>query len=64
VKDESGNLFTLTQAFNFVVNCVPLALATSWQGSHFGHVFNKACQDATNDAIVCFAFQEVSLKAT
>jgi hypothetical protein len=27
-----------------------------WQGSRFSHAFSKTCQDATNDAIVCFAF--------
>jgi len=27
-----------------------------WQGSRVGHAFSKACQDATNDAIVCSTF--------
>jgi len=56
VKDEGGNLSTLARTFNFVVSCAPLALVVPWQGSCFGHAFNKACQDATNDAIVCYAF--------
>jgi hypothetical protein len=63
-KDEGGNLPTLARTLNFVVSCAPLALVAPWQGSCFGHAFNKTCQDATNDAIVCFAFQEVSLKTT
>jgi hypothetical protein len=56
VKNEGGNLSTLAQTFNFVVICPPVALVVPWQGSRFGHAFNKACQDATNDAIVCSAF--------
>jgi hypothetical protein len=64
VKDEGDNLSTLAQAMSFVVSCVPLTIITPYQRSYFGHVFSKACQYATNDAIVCFDFQEVSLKAT
>jgi hypothetical protein len=64
VKDEGGNLSTLAQAMSFVVSCVHLVVITPYQGSYFGHVFSKSCQYATNDAIVCSEFQEVSSKAT
>jgi hypothetical protein len=64
VKDEGGNLSTLARAFTFVVSCTPLALSVPWQGSCFGHVFNKACQYACNDTNVCVGFCEVSLKGT
>jgi hypothetical protein len=37
VKDEGGNLSTLTQALNFVVNCAHVAPITPWQVSCFGH---------------------------
>jgi hypothetical protein len=43
MKDKGGNLFTLAKALNYVVSCAPLKLATPWQGSCFGHDFNKAC---------------------
>jgi hypothetical protein len=43
VKDEGGNLSTLVWALIFVVNCGPLALVVPWQGSYFGHAFNKTC---------------------
>jgi hypothetical protein len=46
VKDESENLFTLARTFSFVVKFVPLAIETPWQGTCFGHAFNKACQYA------------------
>jgi hypothetical protein len=64
VKDEGGNLSTLAQALSFVVSCVHVALVAPWQGSCFGHAFNKTCQYVTNDATICFSFWEVNLKAT
>ncbi len=64
MKNEGGNLSTLTRVLSFVVNCAPLAPVVPWQGSCFGHAFTKTCQYATNDAIICSGFQEVSLKAT
>jgi hypothetical protein len=64
VKDEGGNLSTLAQALNFVVSCVHVALVAPWQGSCFGHAFNKTCQYVTNDATICSSFWEVNLKAT
>jgi hypothetical protein len=64
VKNEGGNLCTLARAMSFVVSYVPLALVAPLQGSCFGHAFNKTCQYPTNDAIICFGFREVSLKAT
>jgi len=64
VKDEGGNLSTLARALSYVVSCAPMALAAPWQGSCFGHAFNKACQYVTNDANVFSSFWEVNLKAT
>jgi hypothetical protein len=64
LKDEGDNLSTFAQTFNCVVKCVPLALATPWQGSYSSHVFNKACQNDYNDVNVCVGFQKFSLNAT
>jgi hypothetical protein len=64
VKDEGGNLSTLARALSSMVSCVPLKLVAPWQGFCYGHAFNKACQYACNDAIICLGFWEVSLKAT
>jgi hypothetical protein len=63
VKDEGGNLSTLAQALTFMVSCGPFALVVFWQGSSFGHAFNKTCQYAYNDINVCAGFRKVSLKA-
>jgi hypothetical protein len=62
VKDEGDNLSTLTWAISSVVSCAVLGLTTPWQGSCFGHAFNKACQYAYNDANVCFSFRKVNLR--
>jgi hypothetical protein len=56
VKDESGNLSTLAQAFTSVFSCGLLGLMIPWQGSCFGHAFN--------DIKVVISFKEVSLKPT
>jgi hypothetical protein len=64
VKDKGGNLSSLARTLSFVVSCAPLKLAIPWQGSCFGHVFNKTCQYVCNDVIICFGFWEVNLKAT
>jgi len=64
MKDEGGNMSTLARALSFVVNCAPLKLAALWQGSCFGHTFNKTCHYACNDATICFGFWEVGLKST
>jgi hypothetical protein len=64
MKDEGGNLSTLARALSYVVNYVPLKLASPWQGSCFGHAFSKTCQYVHNDATICFGFWAVSLKAT
>jgi hypothetical protein len=64
VKDEGCNLSTLAQALTSMVSCGPLALVALWQGSCFGHAFNKTCQYVYNDINVCVGFREVSLKAT
>ncbi len=63
VKNESGNLSTFAQAFNYVVRCSPLGLVAPWQGSCFGCTFNKTCQYVCNDANVYLGFGEVNLKA-
>jgi len=48
-----------------MVKCVPLALATPWQGYNFGHVFNKTCEYVLNGTNVYVDFHEVIyLKAT
>jgi hypothetical protein len=64
MKDKGGNMSTLPRALSFMVNCVPLKLATPWQGSCIGHAFNKACQYVCNNATICLGFREVNLKAT
>jgi hypothetical protein len=65
MKDEGGNLSTLTQTFSFVLNCIPLAFLVPWsKGSCFGHTFSKGYQYACNDINVYVGFHEVSLKAT
>ncbi len=63
VKD-GGNLSTLAWTRTFAVSCTPLALSIPWQGSCFGHAFNKACQYACNDTNVCVGFHEANLKGT
>ncbi len=55
---------TFARALSFVANCVPLKLVTPWQGSCFGHAFNKTCQYVCNDTNVYIDFWEVNLKAT
>jgi hypothetical protein len=51
IENEGGNLSTLTKALTFVMTCAPMAFVTPWQGSCFGHAFNKACQYALNDQV-------------
>jgi hypothetical protein len=63
VKDESGNLYTLAQALTSVFSCGPLGLTIPWQGSCFGHAFNKTCQYAFNYIKISIGFKEVNLKA-
>ncbi len=63
VKNEGGNLSTFAEAFNYVVRYNPLGLVAPWQGSCFGHTFNKTCQYVCNDANVYLGFGEVNLKA-
>jgi len=46
-----------------VVQCVPLIVATPWQGSCFGLTFSKPCQYNCSDTNVYVGFCEVSLKA-
>jgi hypothetical protein len=38
----------------FLFNCAPLALLVPWQGSCFGHAFNKACQYSSNGINMCW----------
>jgi hypothetical protein len=56
MKDKRGNLSTLARVLSSMVSCVPLKLATPWQGSCFGHVFSKTCQYVHNDATICLRF--------
>jgi hypothetical protein len=53
VKDEGGNISNLAWGPTSMVNCGPLALLVPWQGSCFGHDFNKACQYVYNDINAC-----------
>jgi hypothetical protein len=62
VKDESGNLSTLAQAFTSIFSYGPLGLTIPWQGSCFGHAFSKVCQYAFNDIKDFIGFKEVNLK--
>jgi hypothetical protein len=58
VKDENENLFTLARTFSFVVKCVPLAIETPWQGTCFGHAFNKPYRYACNDTKIAIGFEK------
>jgi hypothetical protein len=64
VKDKSGNLSTLAQAFTSIVNYSPLGLVILWQGLCFGHVFSKTCLYACNDTKIYVGFRVINLKAT
>ncbi len=64
VKDEGGNMSTLTRTLPSIISCIPLAFTIPWHGSCFGHVFSKACRYAYNDTNVCVGFCEVNLKGT
>ncbi len=48
VKDEGGNLSTMTTTLTSVVSCEVLGLATPFVGACWGHVMSKCCQYATN----------------
>jgi hypothetical protein len=62
VKNEGFNLNAMTFALKFVVNCETLSLQESFNGTYFGHVFPKACQNATIDEKMCKNLINVSIK--
>jgi len=49
VKDEGGNLNTMTNALTFDVSCETLGSQTPFVGSCWGHAMSKCDQYATND---------------
>ncbi len=60
VKDEGSNLNAMI--FAFVINFETLNLQESFNGICFGHVFPKACQNATIDEKVCKNLRYVFIK--
>jgi hypothetical protein len=49
VKDEGGNLSTMTTILTFVVSCQALRLTTHFVGACCGHAMSKCCQYAIDD---------------
>ncbi len=47
VKNEGSILNAMTNVLKSIVNCEPLGLEESFQGTCFGHAFSKACQYGT-----------------
>jgi hypothetical protein len=62
VKNEGGNISTMTQALTFVVSCEKLGLAHLSVGSFCGHVMYKFCQHATNDSKIYVGLTIISIK--
>jgi hypothetical protein len=62
VKDEMGNLNTMTNSLIFVVPCETLGLQTPFVGSCWGHAMSKCVQYATNDTKVSTKLTFVSIK--
>jgi hypothetical protein len=53
VKNEGGNLSTMTIALTSIVSCEVLGLTTPFVGACWGHAMSKCCQYATDDSKVC-----------
>jgi hypothetical protein len=62
VKDEGGNLNTMTNALTFIVYYEALGLQTPFVVSCWGHAMSKCTQYATNDAKVFTRVTFVSIK--
>ena len=62
VKDEGVDLNMLATSLKFVVKCKPLEIDEPYHGTCFGHVMFKACQNGTNDIVLCARMTCVSLK--
>ncbi len=62
VKNEGGNISTMTQALTFVVSCEKLGLAHLSVALFWGHVIYKCCQHATNDSKICVGLTTISMK--
>jgi hypothetical protein len=50
IKDEGGNLNTMTNALISTISCEILSLQTPFVGSCWGHAMSKCTQYATDDA--------------
>ncbi len=62
VKDERGNINTMTNALTFIVSCETLSLQTPFVGSCCGHAMSKCIQYATNDVKVSIGLTFVCIK--
>jgi hypothetical protein len=62
VKDEGGNLNTMTNALTFVVSCETLGWQTPFVGSCWGHAMSKYIQYAIDDVKVSIRLTSVSTK--
>jgi hypothetical protein len=56
------NLNAMTYALKSIVSCESLGLEESFQGTCFGHAFEKACQYGTTKEKVCKNLKYVSVK--
>jgi hypothetical protein len=56
------NLNAMTYALKSIVSCESLGLEESFQGTCFGHAFEKACQYGTTKEKVCKNLKYVSMK--
>jgi hypothetical protein len=64
VNSEGSNLNAMTFALKFVINYETLSLQENVNGTCFGHVFPKACQNVVVDEKVRKNLNYVSIKTT
>jgi hypothetical protein len=62
VKDERGNLSTMTITLTFVVSCEVLGLTTPFVRAWWGHAMSKCCQYAIDDSKVCVGLIFIFIK--
>jgi hypothetical protein len=62
VKDEGGNLNTMTNALTSIVSCETLGLQTPLVGSCWGHAMSECVKYVTNNAKVSTGLTFVSIK--
>jgi hypothetical protein len=62
MKDESTNLFIMTNVFKQIVSFEKLVILASFEGVCFGHALSKACQYVTSNEKVSLGLQLVNIK--